>query len=99
MRKPWFSLAGVVAVAAILLGINLLSERFLANARLDLTQQHLYTLSPGTDKILGQLKEPVTLRLFYSRALGAQVPTYGAYADRVREMLRDYAARAWQAED
>jgi ABC-type uncharacterized transport system involved in gliding motility auxiliary subunit len=92
MRKSWFSVVGVVAVAAILLGINLVSERFLANARLDLTQQHLYTLSPGTERILGNLKEPVTLRLFYSRALGAQVPTYGTYADRVREMLRDYAS-------
>jgi ABC-type uncharacterized transport system involved in gliding motility auxiliary subunit len=94
MRKTWSSVVGVIAVAAILLGVNLLADTFLANARLDLTQQHLYTLSPGTKRILAGLKDPITLRLFYSRALGAQVPVYGAYADRVREMLRDYAARA-----
>jgi ABC-type uncharacterized transport system involved in gliding motility auxiliary subunit len=92
MRKLWSSVVGVIAVAAILLGINMLADTFLANARLDLTQQHLYTLSPGTKRILAGLKEPVTLRLFYSNALGAQVPVYGAYADRVREMLRDYAS-------
>ena len=92
MRKTWSSVVGVIAVAAILLGINLLADTYLANVRLDLTQQHLYTLSPGTKRILANLKEPITLRLFYSRALGAQVPVYGAYADRVREMLRDYAS-------
>ncbi len=72
--------------------MNLLADRFLANARLDLTQQHLYTLNPGTKRVIASLKEPVTLRLFYSPALGAAAPTYGAYADRVREMLREYAS-------
>jgi ABC-type uncharacterized transport system involved in gliding motility auxiliary subunit len=92
MKKLWSSVVGVAAVAAIVVGINLLADTFLADARLDLTQQHLFTLSPGTRKIVAGLKEPVTLRLYYSQALGAQVPVYGAYADRVREMLRDYAA-------
>ncbi len=91
-RKLSSSVAGVIAVAAILLGINLLAETYLGDARLDLTEQKLYTLSPGTKKIVSELKQPITLRLFYSRQLGAQVPVYGAYADRVREMLRDYAA-------
>ena len=64
----------------------------LANVQLDLTQGQLYTLSPGTRQILAGLKEPVTLRLFYSRQLGSTVPAYGTYADHVREMLREYAA-------
>src|SRR3712207_918848 len=38
------------------------------------------------------LKDPITLRLFYSRKLGAAVPSYGAYADRVREMLAEYVS-------
>jgi ABC-type uncharacterized transport system involved in gliding motility auxiliary subunit len=32
----------------------------------------------------------VTLRLFYSRRLGAELPQYGAYAERVRDLLREY---------
>ena len=44
--------------------------------------------------MLAGLNDPVTLRLFYSRKLGAAVPAYGAYADRVREMLQQYAAVA-----
>lgn len=92
MRRLSFSIAGVIAVAAIVLGINMFADARLANVRLDLTQGHIFTLSPGTKQILSSLKEPVTLRLFYSRQLGTSVPAYGAYADHVREMLRDYAS-------
>ena len=48
MRRIWSSLIGVVAVAAILVGINMFAESRLATARLDVTQQHLYTLAAGT---------------------------------------------------
>jgi ABC-type uncharacterized transport system involved in gliding motility auxiliary subunit len=85
------SFVGVVAVLAILVGINMVADSRLAGVRLDLTEQHLYTLSPGTRAILSGLKEPVTLRLFYSRQLGTTIPAYGTYADRVREMLAEYA--------
>jgi ABC-type uncharacterized transport system involved in gliding motility auxiliary subunit len=92
MRRVWFSVIGVVAVAAIAIGINMFADARLANVQIDLTQGHIYTLSPGTKQVLAALKEPVTLRLFYSRQLGSTVPAYGTYADHVREMLRDYAS-------
>jgi ABC-type uncharacterized transport system involved in gliding motility auxiliary subunit len=85
------SFVGVLAVLAILVGINMVADARLAGVRLDLTEQHLYTLAPGTRAILQGLKEPVTLRLFYSRQLGTTLPAYGTYADRVREMLEEYA--------
>jgi ABC-type uncharacterized transport system involved in gliding motility auxiliary subunit len=92
MRRLSFSILGVVAAAAIAIGINMFADARLANPRIDLTQGHIYTLSAGTRQVLSGLKEPVTLRLFYSRQLGSTVPTYGSYADHVREMLRDYAS-------
>ena len=92
MRRFSSSLIGVIAVLALLVGINVLVETRLGRAQLDVTQQKLYTLNDGTRKILGGLKDPITLRMYYSRALGGRVPVYGAYADRVREMLREYAA-------
>ena len=94
MRRLLFSIVGVIAAAAIAIGINLFADARLANVQLDLTQGHIYSLSPGTRQILAELKEPVTLRLFYSRQLGSSVPAYGTYADHVREMLRDYTAIA-----
>jgi ABC-type uncharacterized transport system involved in gliding motility auxiliary subunit len=92
MRRLSFSVLGVIAVAAIVIGINMFADARLANVHVDLTQGHIYTLSKGTRQVLSGLKEPVTLRLFYSRRLGSTVPVYGAYADHVREMLENYAA-------
>jgi ABC-type uncharacterized transport system involved in gliding motility auxiliary subunit len=92
MRRFTSSLIGVLAVLAILVGVNILADTRLALVHADLTQQKLYTLNPGTRTILAGLKEPITLRLYYSRALGRAIPLYGAYADRVTEMLREYAA-------
>jgi ABC-type uncharacterized transport system involved in gliding motility auxiliary subunit len=94
VRRFWTSLVGVIAVAAIVIGINMFADSRLANVHVDLTQSHIYTLSNGTRQILRGLKEPITLRLFYSRQLGSTVPVYGAYADHVREELREYAAMA-----
>jgi len=91
MRRTWTSVVAVIAVLAILINANMLAEAKLANVQMDLTSQHLYTLSQGTRSVVSGLKEPVTLRLYYSRALGANIPAYGGYADRVSEMLREYA--------
>lgn len=95
MRHRTLSAAiSVIAVLAIVVGINMFSDARLANVQVDLTQQHVYTLAPGTRQILANLKDPITLKLFYSRKLGAAVPSYGSYADRVREMLEQYATVA-----
>ena len=90
-RRLWSSALGLLAAAVLAIGVNMLADRLLPRARVDLTQQRLYTLSDGTKQVLAGLKDPITLRLFYSRRLGAVIPVYGAYADRVREMLSEYA--------
>src|ERR1700685_4271926 len=92
MRRLTFSIIGVLAAAAIVIGINMFADARLVNVRADLTQGKIYTLSKGTIQILDGLKEPVTLRFFYSRRLGATIPIYGTYADHVREMLEEYAS-------
>ncbi|SHJ47002.1 ABC-type uncharacterized transport system involved in gliding motility, auxiliary component [Roseomonas rosea] len=91
-RGLWLSLGALAAVLVLAIGVNVLADRFLARARIDLTEQRLYTLSEGTRQELAGLRDPVRLRLFYSRRLGAAVPVFGAYADRVREMLREYVS-------
>jgi ABC-type uncharacterized transport system involved in gliding motility auxiliary subunit len=90
-RRVWFSITGVIAVAAIVIGVNMFADARLANLHVDLTRNHIYTLSSGTRQIVMALKEPITLRLFYSRRLGSTVPVYGTYADHVREILGEYA--------
>ncbi len=91
-RRLWSSALGIVAAAVLAVGVNMLVDRLAPRARVDLTQQRLYTLSAGTVSVLQGLQDPVTLRLFYSRRLGSAVPAYGSYAERVRAMLEEYAA-------
>ena len=74
MRRLTFSVIGVIAAAAIVIGINMFADARFADIRADLTQGKIYSLSKGTQQILNSLKEPVTLRFFYSRRLGATIP-------------------------
>src|SRR6185312_4601524 len=76
-----------------LVAVNLIAARFGA-ARLDLTREHLYTLSRGTRATLAKIDEPVTLRLYYSTKLGDALPSYAVYYRRVRELLDQYVAAA-----
>ncbi len=90
MKKSFFTLLGVVGAALLFIGVNMIAERTLAGRHADLTAQRLYSLAPGTKSVLAGLREPITLRLYYSARLGAAIPQYGAHADRVREMLRQF---------
>ena len=94
MKRFLISLIACAGLLMLLLGVNMALHPLLVGVQLDLTQQRLYTLSPGTRSVLASLKEPVTLRLFYSPELGSRIPQYAGYVDRVREMLREYAALA-----
>jgi len=86
---------GALAVLAVLLvAVILVSNALFRGARLDLTQSHLYTLSNGTRNILGSIDEPIHLYLFYSDKGTQNLPQLRTYAQRVREMLGEMAARA-----
>jgi ABC-type uncharacterized transport system involved in gliding motility auxiliary subunit len=89
---------GRIAIVAALLGgvifvcINLVSAQVLRSARVDFTQQHLYSLSQGTRSLLADLKEPVRFRMFMSSELTKQAPQLAAFAARVRSLLDAYVA-------
>jgi ABC-type uncharacterized transport system involved in gliding motility auxiliary subunit len=73
----------------------MLSNATLHGMRLDLTQNKLYTLTPGTQQVLGELKEPINLYFYFSRdAAAKQAPLIMPYATRVREFLEEIAARS-----
>jgi len=90
LQRDTLSIAGIVVGFILLVAINAFSSVAFRGATLDLTQGGLYTLSDGTRKVLGDLQEPITLRYFYSQALGEAAPEYGTYAARVRELLERY---------
>jgi ABC-type uncharacterized transport system involved in gliding motility auxiliary subunit len=85
-----YSAGGVIALAVILVAANFLIGAF--NARVDLTQGNVYTLSPGTRAILSKLEAPVTIRFYYSQG-GNTVPVgLKTFAKRVEDLLGEYRA-------
>jgi ABC-type uncharacterized transport system involved in gliding motility auxiliary subunit len=97
--EPYKALtAGRVALIAAVLGavvfvcVNMISAQVFRNTRVDLTQQHVYSLSQGTRTLLAGLDEQVRFRLFLSQGLIKQAPQLSAFAGRVRSLLDSYVA-------
>lgn len=86
--------AGLALALILFLAINILARSGLSGARVDLTADSLYTLSPGTHAVLSKIDEPITLRFYFSNSLGKELPALGKYATRVRDLLKEYAAIA-----
>jgi ABC-type uncharacterized transport system involved in gliding motility auxiliary subunit len=87
------AVVALVCIALTLISVNIIAARFFT-WRLDLTRERLYTLSQGTRRTLAKIDEPITLRFYYSSRLSDEVPSYGVYAQRVRELLDQYVAAA-----
>lgn len=94
MKKLMLSSAGLVLIALAFLAFNLFASLGLSNARLDLTEQKLYTLTDGTRQILRELDQPLELNFFYSDAATKELPVLRTYAKRVEEMLKAYRREA-----
>ena len=76
---------GVTALA--LLGLSFLaalvvSNTLLGGLRIDLTENDLYTISPGTREVLDGIEEPINLYFFFSDQETGEA-----------QFLRDYATR------
>lgn len=85
---------GLIAAFALFFGFNILVNNGLRDARIDLTEARLYTLSDGTRNVLKGIPEPITLRFFFSDKLAGNAPQLKQYGNRVRELLERYAALA-----
>jgi len=94
-RKTGYGVGALIALAILFLGVIMLSNVGLRGMRLDLTQNRLYTLSSGTQQVLGEIKEPINLYYYFSRdAAAREAPLAMPYASRVREFLEEVAARS-----
>ena len=93
MNGRRFALFAGIALFIMFVAANVTANSWFRSWRLDLTENHLYSLSPGTQRTLDRLSEPVELTLYYSRDSASQSPPLQAYAARVREMLQTFQAR------
>lgn len=85
------SYTGLLMLAILFVLVNMLSGNLLKNFRIDLTQDKLYTLSDGTRNIIDSIQEPITLNYFFSDQTSQNIPQLRTYANRVKELLQEYA--------
>jgi ABC-type uncharacterized transport system involved in gliding motility auxiliary subunit len=83
-----YSTVGVVAMVLILIAINLIASHM--RARIDLTDEKAYTLSPGTRAILAKLDTPITIRFYCTKNASAMPVVLTTYAQRIEDLLGEY---------
>lgn len=89
MQKPAVQ---ILLVVLLFLSLTVLADRYLRAVKLDLTDEGLYTLSDGTQDMLREIDEPVSLTFYFSRSLATPYPQLLSYGKRVEDMLRAFAA-------
>lgn len=85
---------GLLVLAALFLALTVLNGVLFRGCTLDLTENHLYTISEGTEHILEGIQEPINLYFFYSDKATRNIPYLRTYAQRVREMLQELVAKS-----
>ena len=98
MNRTTRAILGILFVVVIAISAISISQNLGKQIRFDITERGLYTLSEGTKEILANLKQPVTLKLFYTKTAAMKAPDqirfYNNYYTYVRALLEEYETQA-----
>ena len=89
--KALVSNFGLAVLAIAFLAFTLLNNLLFSGARLDLTENSIYTLSDGSRAIVDKIDEPINLYFFFSDSTSTELTAVRSYAKRVQELLEEYA--------
>ena len=84
----------LVLLALVFVAAVTANNTLLTGLRVDLTEDNLYTVSPGTRNVLASIVEPINVYLFFSDSETADIAPLRNYASRVREMLEELESAA-----
>ncbi len=87
--------AAAIALSVVLFfAVNMTSDVWFSSARIDLTENGLYTVSQGTRDTLQAIPEPITLRFYFSEKISVKYAGVRAYGSRIRDLLLRYESIA-----
>ena len=89
MKNKKSILSYILLITGVIIVINILADRFFL--RLDFTADKRYTLSQATKKILGSIKEPVTVTAYFSEELPND---FSRLRRDFKEELIEYSSRS-----
>jgi ABC-type uncharacterized transport system involved in gliding motility auxiliary subunit len=82
-----YSVVGVGAMFLIVVAINFIGN--FAKARVDMTADKAFTLSPGTKAILKKLEPPIEIRFYFTQGDKDIDPSLKSYSQRVEDLLHE----------
>ena len=94
MNRNFISGLGLFLLALAFVMVILLNNLWFSGIRVDLSENKLFTLAAGTREIVEDIDEPINLYFFFSEKASEDLTTLRAYANRVRELLQEYALLA-----
>ncbi|NLK41961.1 MAG: hypothetical protein GX298_07905 [Planctomycetes bacterium] len=93
--RTWLAIFFIAVIAVSAVSITQSIGR---SWRIDVTDQRIYTLSDGTKAILAGLRQPITVRLFYTKTAAMKAPDeiryYNNYYEYVKALLEEYVAHS-----
>jgi ABC-type uncharacterized transport system involved in gliding motility auxiliary subunit len=90
-HKRRSTLVATAGILVALVAVNTAAWFLVRGVRVDVTEERLYSLSPGVREIMAKLPEPVRIDFYWTREQGADVPFIRSYAQRVQEFLEELA--------
>ena len=94
IKRMGVTTGSLLALAVLFVALTVISNALFRGARVDLTENNLYTLSDGTRNILAEIDEPIQLYFFFSEQVSQDLPWLRTYANRVQELLEEFSAHA-----
>ncbi len=87
-------LVAIAAAAVLFIAVNVVSNTWLRNLRLDVTEGASYSTSAQVKPMFASIKEAIVVRVYFSEAIGRASPRHAEYFQRVRDLLQQYAELA-----
>ena len=95
MNRTVRAVIAVIFIGVITFSAISVSQNLTTNLRADITDQRLYTLSSGTKTILNKLRQPIKLKLYYTKTAAMKISDpvrfYTDYFYFIESLLREYA--------
>ena len=90
MQHKLTSSVNLFLLVVVFFALVFVNNQLLSSARLDLTENQVYSLSHGSKQVLKDIDEPINLYFFFSDKASKNMTSLRNYADRVESLLTEY---------
>lgn len=95
MNRTLRAIIGAVLILIVAFSAISICQSLGRRWKLDITEQKLFTLSPGTKAILSRLNQPIRAKLYYAKTAAThgndQIRYFNNYFEYVKSLLEEYA--------